>query len=149
MNATSIPDHTVERRIMLKEGEEFAVRPIRASDKHSECAHCQINYQRDATIKAWKKRNRVKTNVNYPFEYCYGISKPDFELELECQDGLCAHCRAEIKKPYYACIGHCNNTKTIRGILCWHCHSAIEQLAEHDDIVLHAWTYFIFREPKN
>jgi hypothetical protein len=54
----------------------------------------------------------------------YGISKSEFQVLLEKQDGKCAICRKDLDLSMTrgSCVDHNHTTNRVRGILCFKCN---------------------------
>lgn len=59
----------------------------------------------------------------------YGITIDEFDALLRSQNGRCAICSVRLErggsKAVAACVDHCHDSGTIRGILCGHCNTGI------------------------
>lgn len=68
----------------------------------------------------------------------YGISQEDFDALFKQQEGRCAICDTQLKRPWTeghrhkAHIDHCHRSGAVRGILCTNCNTGIGLF--HDDV---------------
>jgi len=66
----------------------------------------------------------------------FGISLRQYYFLLEGQDHKCACCgrheeyNVKCGLPQKLAVDHCHDTKTVRGLLCWHCNTAIGRLGD-------------------
>lgn len=71
----------------------------------------------------------------------FGLPLGAYEEMLARQGGCCAICRRLPSDGEQLCVDHCHSTKTVRGLLCRKCNTAISLLLESIEIVEAAKTY--------
>lgn len=102
------------------------------------CSDCKNRNQRELYYKNWPKvreklnaqaRERYNKNPqDYIFrhiKYKYKITKEEYENILKKQNNKCLGCEKEFNdnnKPY---IDHCHIRGQVRGLLCFHCNTAL------------------------
>lgn len=72
-----------------------------------------------------------KCQRNYACIKNYGITLEDYDNLLKSQGGKCACCRKnqeEHEKTFH--IDHCHKTGKVRGIVCFHCNSALGMIKD-------------------
>lgn len=86
------------------------------------CKSCntikQARYAKTAKEKFGRTRSRA-----YELKHYYGITQVDYDSMLEKQGGVCAICKTKPEKNL--AVDHCHDSKTVRGLLCRRCNSAI------------------------
>lgn len=127
------------------------------------CVECSkaasMAYSRSPSGVAYRKRWRSQPHIRkkereyshrYSKRYHYGLEWEDFERMLNeaghkcqiCKQSLIAnHSRSEGKKSNAACVDHCHETKSVRGILCNRCNRAIGLLGDDPQILDRAAAY--------
>lgn len=71
-----------------------------------------------------------KIRINRNYNSLYGISRKQYDAMVEKQNNLCAICNREERverngKIMALSVDHCNETLTIRALLCAHCNRAL------------------------
>lgn len=96
-----------------------------------------LENKKDERIKHNIWRNINKKNVKNDNLKRYGITFNDFENLKKIQNNRCGICKNIFKEvyPFWASVDHAHNkSKTIRGLLCQKCNSAIGLF--NDDVIL-------------
>lgn len=77
----------------------------------------------------------------------YGITQYQYKLLFEKQNGRCAICgvglnflngtliKGSNRNPIDCCIDHCHKTGKIRGLLCFHCNTALGHIFDNSEIL--------------
>lgn len=92
-------------------------------------------------------RNKERNN-----EKKYGLSKDKFISLLESQNGLCALCLDELKRPFidhdHRCCGEKSSCgKCVRGLLCNRCNTGLGMLRDDVSILGRAIEYLSRKSP--
>ena len=84
------------------------------------CLHCKKEYMATSSSQKWcfecapdKSTRRILQR--------YGLSPIEHKHYLETNQGLCFICR---KRPAKV-VDHCHKTGKVRGLLCYHCNTAL------------------------
>jgi hypothetical protein len=108
----------------------------------------------------WASKNRGKINAEarkkraedpkrfkgYTLKKMFGITIEQYDAMLEEQNGVCAICecpetaklRGKLKE---LSVDHDHTTLKVRGLLCWHCNTAIGKLKENAKLLRKAAEY--------
>ena len=70
----------------------------------------------------------------------YGITKPEYDILVEKQNGQCALCLVDISHDINTTIDHCHKTGIVRGILCRGCNMVLARF-EDPEYIARAFTY--------
>ncbi len=84
--------------------------------------------QRKKAAKASAHGSRIKK--------VYGITREEYALMLETQQGRCAICNG--KRPYRLLVDHCHRTGEVRGLLCKLCNNRLLPAAGDNVAILTA-----------
>ena len=111
--------------------------------RRSYCKACanvrNANYRSDKGPEAMK---------DYYLRLGYGIGLDEFQRMWDDQGGLCAICgvaleRGRVKGGSGACVDHCHETGTVRGLLCFNCNTGIGKLGDNANRLLAAAAYLL------
>lgn len=98
------------------------------------------NRKRNADRQKRDRQNFPDRHKNYSLKNAFGITLDDFKILLEVQRGVCAVCeqkethKHQNGKVKNLSVDHNHDTGEIRGLLCFHCNSAIGKF--NDSVVL-------------
>jgi len=95
--------------------------------------------QQNEWMREYRKNNplvRIQTHRKWK----YGISKEDWEVLYQRQQGLCAICDKAVDRNKM-CTDHCHTTGEVRGLLCDDCNIALGRLKDSPDILKRAIAY--------
>ena len=85
-----------------------------------------------------------------PLKYRYGITLEQRDKMLDEQGGLCAICSEElsvkVKAKNKACVDHCHESNTIRGILCYQCNVGLGSFKDNIELFERAIKYLEEKE---
>lgn len=96
-------------------------------NRRGECKKCESARHHQNPVKHnATRRNRM-----------YGITDEQYKAMLLAQSGACAICGGSKKLS----VDHCHNTGLFRGILCFHCNTAIGHLGDSFSRVIKAASY--------
>lgn len=97
--------------------------------------------------KRWKELRKKPTEEarieirKAAFEYrlrtIYGMSKDEYDILLEKQDGKCAICKTrEVKgKAKQMHVDHCHTPFKVRGLLCMRCNTALGWFEKNSEAI--------------
>lgn len=91
--------------------------------------------------KEWRDNNK-EYRAHKRLEYYYGITIDIYNKLYDLQGGKCAICgkhQSELDKRLY--VDHDHDTKTVRGLLCQKCNSALGMFNDRLDLVRKAVVY--------
>lgn len=71
----------------------------------------------------------------------YGVTAEQYDAVLERQNGVCAICKNTTTDGRRLAVDHCHYTGKIRGLLCFHCNTAIGRLGDTAEKVARAVKY--------
>jgi hypothetical protein len=108
---------------------EFTLHSATYDGLQSTCNSC---------VKLRSKEQKLKSN--------FGITQADYDLMLDCQDGLCAIChqpetRIKFGKPTMLAVDHDHKTGKIRQLLCSKCNMAIGLMNDSTELLRAAALY--------
>lgn len=117
--------------------EQFHRQPSGKYGRHSYCADCACEKQRESRVRNYTPEQKRK----WTLKTRYGLTVEEYDGMLMAQGGLCAICRTEPTRP---CVDHAHDTGQVRSILCHRCNiglpyvedesfraAAMAYLAEH------------------
>ena len=84
---------------------------------------------RKASSKYWNKSSETKRHNAWLKRY--GLSKEEYEIMFNKQDGLCLICKKQCSSGQNLSVDHCHKTGKIRGLLCKKCNSALGMLDDN------------------
>ena len=111
----------------------YSKRNTRSNSYCKEC-HKQRCRDRHFAKSVMERRSTVAA-------YKYNITKEDYVLMYNNQDGKCAICKSEPKQKRGLHVDHCHVTKKVRGLLCHGCNTGIGSLQEDINILTNAINY--------
>jgi len=80
-------------------------------------------------VSEYKWRHSPKGKLSrkrYRLQVEYGITLEAYQALVDVQRGLCAICgKPELTKNKQLAVDHCHTSGRIRGLLCFHCNTAI------------------------
>ena len=87
-------------------------------------------------------------------DYKYDMTLKERDDMLEFQGNACAICEEQISfqfstkgsRKHHACVDHCHETDTVRGILCVNCNLGLGKLGDNTEKLSRALTYLISAE---
>jgi len=108
--------------------------------------------------RGWKRRlmcyacqpvngDRKVTYRNKHLKSKYGITQSKYFSLFDLQDGKCRICDTalnhnqnalrlgEKRDPQSVCIDHCHKTGKVRGLLCFHCNTALGHVFDNSDVL--------------
>ena len=88
---------------------------------------------KDCTNKTKEKWRAGKKRVSYHTLYKYSLTKEDYLIMLEKQNGVCAICKKEDPTQRLS-VDHCHTTNKVRALLCSNCNTGLGLFKE--DIML-------------
>lgn len=91
-----------------------------------------------------KKDYYLEQNRKYHLGKKYGINQKDYDNMIIAQNERCSICYKVMENPH---IDHCHRTGKIRGLLCFHCNSALGQFEDDIERIERAANYL--RESAN
>jgi hypothetical protein len=117
--------------------EAFSVsRPGQSKDGyHGVCRVC-----RNLDSQAWRQNNPERMRElrrRWALKAKYGITRKEFDVMLEAQEGKCAICGTDEPGGKGWCVEHNHLTKVVRGIVCNNCNVMIG-MADEDIVILQA-----------
>jgi hypothetical protein len=71
----------------------------------------------------------------------YGVTVEEYDAVLAKQDGVCAICCQPTTDGRRLAVDHCHYTGKFRGLLCFHCNTAVGKLGDTADKVARAVKY--------
>jgi len=89
--------------------------------------------------RLWRLKNQDSLLISR-----YGITKEDYNLMFEKQNGNCAICckhQSLFKKSLH--VDHCHSTNRVRGLLCSKCNQAIGLFKDSQESMLRACKYLM------
>lgn len=109
-------------------------------------AEYQRKYRQKNLEKCREREQRWRDkNPEYPrrkrLRSLYGITIAQYDAVLEKQNGVCAICCEPSRDGRRLAVDHCHYTNKIRGLLCFHCNTAIGKLGDSADKVARAVKY--------
>lgn len=84
-----------------------------------------------------KKRPSAAMRREQNLSSRYGMTMADYRAMLARQNGACALCGGEMKRPV---VDHCHQTGRVRGILCHPCNIKLPTVEDMGWVML-AWAY--------
>lgn len=90
-------------------------------------------WSRNKTTKISRRRSKLKMK--------YGITLEEYATLLEKQGGACAICKQPPPDNTYLAVDHDHETKTVRGLLCLFCNTALGMFMDSLDLLNSAVTY--------
>lgn len=103
----------------VKPEESFYVRRSRRRGYSSECKTCHKSVPRYRDAEARRDRTLRRR---------YGISASEYDALLKAQDGQCALCLQPPPSGERLHVDHDHDTGTVRGLLCFHCNTALGRI---------------------
>jgi hypothetical protein len=99
-------------------------------------AHCT------ARQKAWRQDHRDRQRW-YTLKWKYGITREDYDSQLERQGSVCAICSTADEGLWwgYFVVDHDHATGAIRGLLCSPCNTLIGGARDRTDVLRSAIAY--------
>lgn len=143
-----------------KPTEEFRVQNS-YGNRRGECKECAARIRREAYVadpepykkasSKWQRENRKRASATKlalyhknPGRYNatrrnwkYKLADGQYESMLSAQGGGCAICGGSKRLS----VDHCHDTGVVRGILCFHCNTAIGHLGDSFQRILKAASY--------
>lgn len=89
---------------------------------NSRCKSCNTVKQSLYTKRIKKEFGRTRARA-YELKHYYGIMQAEYDSMLKAQNGVCAICKT--KPENTLAVDHCHDSKSVRGLLCRRCNSAI------------------------
>lgn len=77
---------------------------------------------RRAFCRRWGAKNKEKIR-NYQLKFRYGISRQQYDVLFDRQNGKCALCLTAQERPLF--VDHHHTTGVVRGLLCIKCNTLI------------------------
>lgn len=90
--------------------------------------------------KSWRDQNR-EYRRSKRLQVRYGLTAEQYDAALAKQDGGCAICRLPSRDGRRLAVDHCHYTGKLRGLLCFHCNTAIGNLGDSAEKVARAVEY--------
>jgi CRISPR/Cas system-associated protein Cas10 (large subunit of type III CRISPR-Cas system) len=90
-----------------------------------------------------KRRRRKESGRQHYYRRQYGITREQWEQQLEVQGGVCAICQNPDRTGRFGILNvdHCHTTGRVRGLLCAACNVAIAALGDNVEGVERALSY--------
>jgi hypothetical protein len=98
--------------------DEFHGQKSSKTGKHSYCKPCANQTQRDSRVRNYTPTQKRKWQLSTR----YNMTPEMYDQRLSDQNGVCAICEQEMKRP---CVDHSHITGSVRGILCHACNIRI------------------------
>lgn len=94
--------------------------------------------------RLWKWRDVLKQR--------YGMTVEEYHALYTLQNGKCAICGTDLinainngqkdaKNNFQTCVDHDHKTGKVRGLLCWHCNTALGHFRDNAEILIKAANY--------
>jgi hypothetical protein len=120
-----------------KELEDFKKQSKKVSGKACICKECHNRKQREryAADPTFRKNNtpeKKRHRRDYIYKRLYGITILEYEYLYDTQGGKCLICGKYQDRLY---VDHDHEKKTVRGLLCIQCNSAIGLIYERVDLL--------------
>lgn len=112
-----------------------------------QCTRCSICKEQKPVTEFYRRTNRAigistqckvcfKTTYQHPkilqnraLKRRYGITVETYEAMLFKQNGKCAICKSAVNLGRgNLAVDHCHKTKQVRGLLCFHCNTALGRI---------------------
>ncbi len=119
MPTSASPSLRCSRCRQIKPKSHFYRRSARARGYSSECKPC---------YKAQPRYRDAEKRRDETLRRRYGISAQDYDLLLAGQGGVCALCGNEAYGRARLHVDHDHETGDVRGLLCFHCNTALGRL---------------------
>ena len=122
--------------LVVKPVSEFHHRTRRGGAPIPRCKDCTAAYMRARTQTDAFREQRYQKK--------YGVTLAWYEETLAAQGGVCAICQRPetgAGRSERLNIDHCHTTGKARGLLCFHCNSAIGHLQDNTEWMARAITY--------
>lgn len=99
------------------------------------CKTCHIK-ETKLSAKQYSQEDYIRK-----IRYLYGISREEYLLLFEKQNGLCAICCRDIDRKL--CVDHCHKTKKVRGLLCHNCNRALGLIGDDPETAKRMLNYLL------
>ena len=110
-----------------------------------------MSYKRADHRKAWRRTRRARVvvlnGIDFKFGKLeiarekYGITTIEYEEYLRSQNNCCAICRRGFTCAKEICVDHSHKTGNVRGLLCFHCNTALGHVFDDQDILTRMKVY--------
>jgi hypothetical protein len=112
----------------------------------AKCAEYSAKWRRDNPEKARQAEKKWRDKNSDPrrhkrLQTRYGVTLEQYEVVLKRQSGVCAICNETSRDGRRLAVDHCHYTGKIRGLLCFHCNTAVGKLGDTADKVARAVKY--------
>lgn len=123
---------------------EFALHGSAKGGRRAYCKPCGVR-----AAQAYKRRN-PRAGRAWWIKHAYGITLEEYDALMERQQKRCAICRTEFApegcspqeaQGRQACVDHDHKTKTVRGLLCFHCNTVLGKVHDDPDVLRAAAAY--------
>ncbi len=117
-------------------GEQYELKPGRGANNRISCYTCTD-----------KPETRSRHYRNKHLKRAYGLTLFEFDSMYEAQQGCCKICGNEIaavghnlrnknNRPQNdPCVDHCHTTGKVRGLLCFHCNTALGHVFDSQEVL--------------
>lgn len=120
--------------------DDFHKQPSGTSGRHSYCAECANEKQREARRGVPRNREAKRKHL---LKQRYGLTPETYDALFASQGGRCAICSEVPERP---CVDHNHETGQVRGILCHYCNIRLPAV-ENVNYLTSALAYLASYEP--
>ncbi len=98
-------------------------------------------YRRKLNRERYASEEGYRKHINRYFKYTYGITFEEYEALATAQQNNCAICGEQPEEGSRLFVDHCHTTNRVRGLLCFHCNTALGHFRDNTDILKAALNY--------